>query len=90
MPRRSWDDSFERTLRACLPLLGPGAPLPPGEPLADWGLDSAGRVELVLRLEETCGAVFTDDLLVGGTFATAAALWDALLRARTAAAGGVR
>jgi hypothetical protein len=45
----------------------------------------------VLRLEETCGAVFTDDLLVTGTFATAAALWDALSRARTApAAGGVR
>lgn len=72
-----WSGPFEELVRGQLAIPG-HRELRPGEALADLGLDSLGTVTLLMELEEAYGVVFTDDMLVPTTFATAGALWSSL------------
>jgi acyl carrier protein len=72
-----WSGPFEAIVRGQL-TVRPADPLGADEPLADRGLDSMGTVSLLVELEDAYGVVFTDELLVPATFATAGALWCAV------------
>lgn len=77
-----WPEEFEKLLRIYLPLLGEDAPLAPGTPLADVGLDSLSTVGLLVDVEDTFGVEFPDDALGPDTFATASSLWSVVVRQR--------
>lgn len=76
---------FDGILHKHLPLCD--GDIPRDAPLADLGLDSLATVSLVMELEENMEIAIPDDLLIPETFATAAALWDAISNLPTTTAG---
>lgn len=82
---RSWDSSFESTLRASLPALPPGERLPADAALAELGLDSLNMIGLVGALEDAYDVEFPADRLTLDSFATPQTLWLALAQIRDSA-----
>ncbi|WP_406430409.1 phosphopantetheine-binding protein [Streptomyces sp. NBC_00631] len=60
----------EILLRKQLPHITESTAIGPDDPLAGFGLDSLGMVQLVVQLEEICSIEFSDHVLVPETFAT--------------------
>lgn len=73
-----WLSEYEGMLRPYLPLLGASQRLSPDDRLADLGLDSMGTVGLLVEAEDFFGVAFPDELLSATTFATPAALREAI------------
>ncbi|WP_202638032.1 acyl carrier protein [Bailinhaonella thermotolerans] len=75
------DEDFETVLRESLGIPASWA-IVFDAPLADYGLDSLGAVNLVVDLEQRFGVTFPDGLLVRSTFHSAETLWRALSELR--------
>lgn len=71
-------DRYEDILRGYLPH-AKGAPLTAESDLAELGLDSLGTVQLLAELEAEFDVELPDEVLTIETFASAGALWAALL-----------
>ncbi len=75
-----WSSSFDKLVRAQLPLLAVEVPLPPDQSLFDLGLGSAGMVALLAGLEDEYDIVFGDDVLELELFSSAGTLWETVQR----------
>ena len=71
------DTRFTELLTPFLKFLG-DAPLTPGTPLRELGLDSMQAIELLFALEDAFGVTLPDDDMNDTTFATAGSLWSVL------------
>lgn len=73
-----WLYDYESLLRPYLPLLGTSQRLSADDRLENLGLDSMGTVGLLVEVEDFFGVTFPDELLSAATFATPAALREAI------------
>jgi acyl carrier protein len=79
-----WDDRFPALLRENLPEFPEDATLEAGTDLAAAGLDSVQLISLVMALESEYGVTFADEYFSSKTFATPAAVWQAVQELRNA------
>lgn len=77
-----WDDRFPALLRENLPEFPEEATLEPDTDLVAAGLDSVQLISLVMALESEYGVTFADEYFSSNTFATAAAVWQAVQELR--------
>ncbi|MCP9211170.1 phosphopantetheine-binding protein [Streptomyces sp. NEAU-Y11] len=69
---------YVNVLRRCIPGLAASEPVLADAVLVDLGLDSLGRMRLLVALEKEFDIVFPDELLVPETFNTVTSLQAAL------------
>ncbi|MFG2041351.1 condensation domain-containing protein [Dactylosporangium sp. NPDC048998] len=76
---KPWDEAFETLLRNALDPVSFAGELDPDMPLDDVGLDSFGKVGLLVAIEEAYALTVPDEAQIAEMFRTPRTLWDCVV-----------